>query len=93
MRGAALELEVRLCAPRMLTDAAANAGVDAASVIALVSHVTGVASGTTRSPYKLARELGVSTDLARNHPATALYLAITEYIDHVHDRPVATTRS
>lgn len=77
----------------LLAHAAANAGIEAASITALLSHVTGVASGTTRSPYKLARELGLSTDVARHQPATAPYLAIAVYLDALLDRPVATTRS
>jgi hypothetical protein len=70
-----------------LAETAQAAAIAPASINALLQHVTGMQTGKTTSPYKLARAQGLSTTEARYQPASAAYIAITQYIDYTATGP------
>jgi hypothetical protein len=86
------EVPGELAQPQQWTERLTQAGKHVAqpSITALIDHVESVASGNTRSAYRLARKLGYTTDLARNQPATAAFIAISDYVAAVSTSPVAT---
>jgi hypothetical protein len=67
--------------PQELWRTAETERIAPASVAALIQHITDVQRDKTTNPYKLAREIGLSSSEAHCHPATGPYLAIIDYLD------------
>jgi hypothetical protein len=59
------------------------------SLAAVIELVSGIAQGEKGSPYRTSRQLGSSSLEARNQPATAIHLAI---LDYVADRTATASR-
>lgn len=63
-----------------LEQAARNASIAQPSITALIQNIRNIETGTTATPYKLARAEGLSTTDARYQPATAPFIAMKDFI-------------
>jgi hypothetical protein len=69
---------------------ARNASIAQPSITALIQNIRNIETGTTKTPYKLARAEGLSTTDARYQPATAAFIAINDFIAQYNPTFAAT---